>query len=272
MCSRLNSCHRGNATVIALIALVTALLALMVAFLALMRGGGPASDREPMDRPAPAVQPVTPEKTPDTPPVAVQPILPDTGPPAEQPAPTPEAPVTEPAPEPGPAPTPETPVAAETEMTTTVPEPATPPAPVVAAPEPADTPAGRPSIPEEGEEITEPIPAERLVKEPTEPAPTGVIDWSEAKNHVGQEITARGTVVNTNNIGDLTFLNFDTDWQDKFYIVIFREAYDDVPSGNPELAYLNKTIEVSGEVSTHRGRPQIQVRDASQIKVVDDQP
>lgn len=293
MCSCPQPRRRGNATVIALIALVTALLALVIAFLALMQGGGSGDARQQTDRPAPAAQPTSPVKQPGTPPAAVQPILPDADPSAEKPVPPtpPGAGVTEPTPTPAITPTPGAPIEGEAEpsatppVTTVTPIPettpetrlddeptragVTPPPPEVATPENAETPGGRSPIPGEGEDVTEPIPAERLVQEPTEPRPTGVIDWTEAKNHVGQEITARGTVVSTNNIGDLTFLNFDTDWQDKFYIVIFREAYDDTPGGNPELAYLNHTIEVTGEVSTHRGRPQIQVRDASQIKVVD---
>lgn len=293
--------HRGNATVIALIALVTALLALVIAFVALMQGGA-VETREPGDRPAPIVQPPAEQNVPSAPSPSAQVIKPPT-PSVTQPGeiepaivlePEPAAPTNEPAPEL------ETPAVANitpdkpTDMTATPsvtpaaesetpapdnrsadgsadePEPPAPPAPVAAAPDdPVVTPAGRSPIPAEGENITQPAPAERLVDEPTEPAPEGVIDWTEAKNHVGQEITARGTIVNTNNIGDLTFLNFDTDWQDKFYIVIFREAYADTPDSNPELAYLNKTIEVTGEVSTHKGRPQIQVRDASQIKVVE---
>lgn len=154
--------------------------------------------------------------------------------------------------------------------------------------------AGRSPIPQPGETFDEPLPAPLLVRlSPIAPerlpgrqrgngpggveadidtvpdAPLPVVPWDEAKGHVGQNIVAAGEIVDATNIGNLTFLNFHEDWRDKFYIVVFKEAYPGVPGGKPESYYLDKTIRVTGRVDLHRGRPQIKVYDADQIEVVE---
>ena len=42
-----------------------------------------------------------------------------------------------------------------------------------------------------------------------------------------------------------------------------------VPDGRPDPYFLDKTVRVTGEVSAHRGRPQIKVNDKDQITVVE---
>ena len=133
-------------------------------------------------------------------------------------------------------------------------------------------------LPKHGEGVATPIPAERLITqdgyeaEPAElstlPAPNDSVAWTEAQNYLGQTITVKGTIVATNNIGQICFLNYDPDWQDKFYIAMFKEAFELLPDP-PEEHYLNKTLLVTGKVTLHRDRPQIEVRDLSQIEVVE---
>lgn len=132
---------------------------------------------------------------------------------------------------------------------------------------------------ESAKSYTTPDPA---LKTPETPSPIGrtpddlpIVPWDQARQYVGQTIAAQGRIVSSRNIGDFTFLNFDRDWRDKFYIVIYREAYDDIP-GNPEGYYMNKTIRVTGEVVLWKSndpqtpdRPQIQVHDASRIQILD---
>ena len=48
----------------------------------------------------------------------------------------------------------------------------------------------------------------------------------------------------------------------------YEQAYPQIPGGKPEAYFLNKTVRVTGRVRLHRNRPQIQVRDAEQIEVV----
>jgi hypothetical protein len=156
------------------------------------------------------------------------------------------------------------------------PPPATPPSAPVN--DPSASPAGRSPLPMPGEGDAPPMPATRLIDrvqyeappaEPsTLPAPEGPVSWTEAHNYLGQTITVKGTIVDTNNIGQICFLNYDPNWQDKFYIAMFKEAFDLLPDP-PEQHYLNKTLLVTGKVTLHGDRPQIQVRDVSQIEVVE---
>lgn len=137
---------------------------------------------------------------------------------------------------------------------------------------------GASPLPKHGEGIAEPIPPERLIsdeeynaeppQDSTLPAPDGPVAWTEAHKYLGQTITVKGTIVDTNNIGEICFLNYDPDWQDKFYIAIFKEAFELLPDP-PEAHYLNRTLLVTGKVSLHRDRPQIEVRDVSQIEAVE---
>lgn len=144
--------------------------------------------------------------------------------------------------------------------------------------EPYIAPAGRSPLPMPGEGVAPPMPAGRLIDqaeyewEPPEsstlPAPDGPVAWTEAHKYLGQTITVKGTIVDANNIGQICFLNYDPDWQDKFYIALFKEAFDLLPDP-PEQHYLNKTLLVTGKVTLHRDRPQIEVHDVSQIEVVE---
>ena len=154
--------------------------------------------------------------------------------------------------------------------------------------------AGRSPIPQPGETFTQPLPAPLLIRlSPIAPdrlpgrqrdsgpggveadvdtapdAPRPVVPWDEAGEYVGDTIIVEGEIVNATNIGNLTFLNFHEDWRDKFYVVVFQDAYPGVPGGEPETYYLDKTIRVTGRVDLHKGRPQIKVYDADQIKVVE---
>ena len=147
--------------------------------------------------------------------------------------------------------------------------------------EPYVVPAGRSPLPQPGETFERPIPPTYLVEfspiaphhagegfEGQAPGPPPAVPWDEAADYVGQVVAAEGTIVSANNIGNLTFLNFHEQWQGKFYVVIFKEAYPTI-TGPPEEAYLGKTVRVTGRVDLHRGRPQIKVFDAEQIEVVE---
>ncbi len=139
-------------------------------------------------------------------------------------------------------------------------------------------PGGATPLPKHGEPQAPPIPPARLIDDEalnaappqasTLPAPDGPVPWDEAHQYLEQVITVQGTIVDTNNIGNICFLNYHADWQDKFYIAMFKEAFELLPDP-PETHYLNKTLLVTGKVTMHRDRPQIEVHDVSQIEVVE---
>lgn len=149
--------------------------------------------------------------------------------------------------------------------------PATPAQPYVA-------PGGASPLPQYGEPQAPPIPPNRLIDDealnaaPPRPstltAPDGPVPWEEAHQYLGQVITVEGTIVDTHNIGNLCFLNYHADWQDKFYIAMFKEAFALLPDP-PETHYLDKTLLVTGKVTMRGDRTQIEVHDVSQIEVVE---
>ena len=135
----------------------------------------------------------------------------------------------------------------------------------------------RSPFPEADEIIVQATSLEQLTESATdEPGATAqeegdvpVVPWDEAKGHVGKKITAEGLIVRTNNIGHITFLNFVEEWRGTFTVVLFEEAYPDLP-GPPQDIFRNKTIRATGVVTLHKGAPQIEVRDARQIEIVKD--
>ena len=132
--------------------------------------------------------------------------------------------------------------------------------------------AGRSPIPQPGETFDRPIPARRLVYDAGEavvaPRPDGPVAWGAAHRYVGQRITVEGEIVDTyNHQGNVCFLNFSKEWRGKFYIPVFKETFDRLP-GPPEEIFLNQLIRVTGTVTLHNNRPNIEVHDAKQIEVV----
>jgi hypothetical protein len=134
-------------------------------------------------------------------------------------------------------------------------------------------PAGRSPIPQPGETFGTPIKAGEFVERKNTaapaPPPTGIVPWHQADRYVGQTITAEGAVINTHSTGKVCFLNFARDWRGQFYVVIFSDALGgwDQP---PQTYFLNRKVQVTGQVYLHDGRPQIRVKQPGQITLVTD--
>jgi len=186
--------------------------------------------------------------------------------------------------EPEPTPPPVTQVNDTTPATPTPapsPTPSPTPSPSAATPEPSENayivPAGRSPLPQPGETFSRPIPAKRLASielttlKPTapEPEPGEVVPWTEAKLHIGREITVGGRITDTHmhRSGELCFLNFQPYPSKAFYLVAFRPTFGAFPE-SPEKYFLNQYVHVTGKPVFHRDRVQIQIHDADQIKRV----
>lgn len=133
--------------------------------------------------------------------------------------------------------------------------------------------AGRSPIPNEGERFDKPIPAKRLVDDQGDKVlaenPDGPVGWGAAHNYVGQRITVEGTIVNTyNHQGNVCFLNFSEQWRGKFYLPVFKEVFAELPAP-PEEFFLNKTLRVTGKVTLHRNRPNIEIHSLKQIEIIE---
>jgi DNA/RNA endonuclease YhcR with UshA esterase domain len=137
--------------------------------------------------------------------------------------------------------------------------------------EPYIVPAGRSPIPQPGEGFARPIPLERLEPEHRVEAPSDPIHWRDAHRYVGHHASVDGKVVATGNIGTIAFLNFaERRFDEDFTVVVFSDAFEGIPDGKPEVHFADKAIRVTGPITTHRGRAQIQVRDASQVQIIDE--
>ncbi len=157
--------------------------------------------------------------------------------------------------------------------------------------------APRSAIPEAGENLTKPVAPTRLG--PPEPTPTAdpatatasnaapapeapadaprsgaskaaatVVPWNEANQYMGKLITIEGTVVSARNTGSVCFLNFDKNWQGKFYIAIVEPSAMTAWPKPPQEHFLNQKIRVTGKVSLYQDRPQMRITQAESITIV----
>jgi DNA/RNA endonuclease YhcR with UshA esterase domain len=96
---------------------------------------------------------------------------------------------------------------------------------------------------------------------------------SDAVNHIGEEATVCGEVsgakYSDHRQRKPTFIDFGPPHPNQFFTALiwgeYREKFDYLPE-----SLLGKTICVSGTITEHKGRPEIKVRDPSQIDVISD--
>lgn len=98
------------------------------------------------------------------------------------------------------------------------------------------------------------------------------ISSSEARNHIGEYQTVKGTIVSTHyartSRGEPTFLNMDKPYPNQvFTILIWGSDRNNFP-GNPEIYYDRKVVLVEGVISQYKGVPQVIISSSSQITIV----
>ena len=94
-----------------------------------------------------------------------------------------------------------------------------------------------------------------------------VIAWQDAPAHVNENVTVEGRIVKTKRLASTEFLNFsDLYWRD-LSAVVFAADFAKFPS-NLDQAYLGKVVRISGRITLFEGRPQIVLRDTTQLQVV----
>ncbi len=112
-------------------------------------------------------------------------------------------------------------------------------------------------------EIVDSAPAQATASAP----PKGVVSWRDAAEYVGQEVTVEGRIIRTKDIGSITFLNFGKE-KDDFVVVVRAKDYGNFPDAPADL-YRGKKVWITGEISLHKGVPQIVVHSPEQIEVFD---
>jgi len=97
----------------------------------------------------------------------------------------------------------------------------------------------------------------------------GSISAVEAKNHVGEKATVCGEVASTRyaarSRGNPTFINLDKPYPNQVFTVLIW-GNDRPKFGDPEEAYHDRHICVTGKISDYKGVPEIVAYDPSQIK------
>ena len=96
-----------------------------------------------------------------------------------------------------------------------------------------------------------------------------VVNACFASNYIGKEIIVEGKVVSTYRSlkSNTVFLNFERPYPNQcFSAVIFSpDLYKFVK--NPENYYFNKTVRVFGKIQEYQGKPEIILKNASQIEI-----
>ncbi len=111
-----------------------------------------------------------------------------------------------------------------------------------------------------------PAPAARAAGIPA--ARDGIaVPWEEAHRHVGEEIVVEGTIVRSHRAAKALYLNFHPNWKRYLTIVIFAADLPRFPE-DPEKAYKGKKVRVRGEVTLYKDRPEMNLRNPSDMTVV----
>ncbi len=98
------------------------------------------------------------------------------------------------------------------------------------------------------------------------PALAETIGPADARAHVGQTVTVEGTVdqVYTARRSGVTFLDMGGRYPNEaFMAVIFADDASAFPNVH---AFEGKTVDITGPVRLYRGKPEIILRDAGQLK------
>jgi hypothetical protein len=95
----------------------------------------------------------------------------------------------------------------------------------------------------------------------------------DAHLHVGRQVTVCGSVAATAYFahlrGEPTFLNLEKPYPDQPFTVVIWGQYRGQFPRSPDQLYRDQVICVTGNVELFRGKPQIQVRSPSQIRITE---
>ena len=118
----------------------------------------------------------------------------------------------------------------------------------------------------------DPAPAAPPAPAPAAPAAPPVSlaskDKEALKAAIGQNAIVRGKVVKTTNYQEkIAFI----DLEGGFTVVCFKKSFSKFPEA-PDKMYAQKTIEVTGKITEHKEKPQIEITAPDQVKIVETPP
>jgi DNA/RNA endonuclease YhcR with UshA esterase domain len=96
-------------------------------------------------------------------------------------------------------------------------------------------------------------------------AQTRTIGPADAKTHIGQTVTVEGPVGNVYTArSGMTFINIGGRYPDNAFTAVI---FTDDTSKFPDVRSLDgKTVDITGAVSLYRGKPEIILKTADQVK------
>ncbi|MBK8267455.1 MAG: endonuclease/exonuclease/phosphatase family protein [Planctomycetes bacterium] len=94
----------------------------------------------------------------------------------------------------------------------------------------------------------------------------GMIEWKNAGQFIGREVIVQGWIVQTRDIGNMTFLNFD---RERTVTAIIRKRNYKNFSTPPDRLYSGKFVRIQGIVSEYRGKPQLEIFKPEQVTVLE---
>jgi hypothetical protein len=97
-----------------------------------------------------------------------------------------------------------------------------------------------------------------------------VVPWSEAAAHVGSIVTVEGTVARARVENGACTMEFAPDDPESLRVVLMLALFQSPV--DPERLYSGRRVRASGRVQTYRGRPEMIIRRADQIEVLDAPP
>lgn len=102
---------------------------------------------------------------------------------------------------------------------------------------------------------------------PARALPPEVVRWQDAAAHVGQVITVEGTVARARVAGGACTLEFAPDDPSALRVVLMLALFSS--PADPERLYGGRRVHASGRVQRFENRPEIIIRRADQITLLD---
>jgi len=95
-----------------------------------------------------------------------------------------------------------------------------------------------------------------------------VIKACQAKDFYGEEVIVEGKIVDTyRSKTNTVFLNFEKPYPNQCFSGVIFSSYQDKFVEDPENYYLNKVVRVKGIIKEYKGKPEIILKDSSQIEI-----
>jgi len=94
------------------------------------------------------------------------------------------------------------------------------------------------------------------------------VRWQDAGAHVGQVITVEGTVARASVAGGACTLEFAPDDPSALRVILMLSLFS--APDEPEHLYEGRRVQASGRVQSYEGRPEIIIRRADQITLLDE--